>query len=66
MPNPEITDSDLLSAEELAKKLKRHYRTVLRWARDGLIPVEERIGRGHIRFKYSAVKAQMQANSIRI
>ncbi len=62
---PDATDSEaLISASELAKKLKRHPGTVSRWARLGLIP-SMRANKRSVFFRFSDVVKAMEAQKLK-
>ena len=53
--------SDLYTAEEIAEVLKVDPKTVLNWAKAGIIPEAFRVGRT-VRFSLEAVKASLDVN----
>lgn len=53
--------TDLYTAEEIAAFLKVDPKTVLNWAKDGIIPEAFRVGRT-VRFSQDAVKASLDVN----
>lgn len=53
-------DSSLLTAQELAERLRVEPNTIRRWARAGLIPVL-RLPRVGLRFEYAQVRAQLRS-----
>lgn len=50
-----------LTARQLAPQLGIHWQTVLRWAREGIIP-SHRGGANHIRFQLEEVRGKMREN----
>ena len=61
-PSPDIPSADLHTAEEIAAFLKVDPKTVLNWAKSGIIPEAFRVGRT-VRFSLDAVKASLNLNS---
>lgn len=55
------TPADLYTAEEIAEYLKVDPKTVLNWAKSGIIPEAFRLGRT-VRFSLEAVKACLDVN----
>ena len=52
-----------LTAKQLALQLGIHWQTVLRWAREGIIPAQ-RGGGNYIRFDLSEVRQAMKENGV--
>ena len=61
-PSPDIPSAALHTAEEIAAFLKVDPKTVLNWAKSGIIPEAFRVGRT-VRFSLDAVKASLNLNS---
>jgi excisionase family DNA binding protein len=63
MPSPpsDPPSADLHTAEEMAAFLKVDPKTVLNWAKDGVIPEAFRVGRT-VRFSMDAVKTSLDLN----
>lgn len=59
---PGDVPEDLHTAEEVAEYLKVDPKTVLNWAKNGIIPEAFRVGRT-VRFSIEAVKASLDVNS---
>lgn len=60
---PGDVPEDLHTAEEVAEYLKVDPKTVLNWAKDGIIPEAFRVGRT-VRFSIEAVKASLDVNCV--
>jgi excisionase family DNA binding protein len=59
---PDTPAEDIVTAEELASRLKVDPHTVLNWAKAGIIPEAFRVGRT-VRFSLDAVKASLDLNN---
>lgn len=55
---------DLITAQELASKLRVRLTTIRRWTRDGLIP-SIRLSEKVVRYDYAEVHAQIRARGTR-
>lgn len=60
---PGVVPQDLHTAEEVAEYLKVDPKTVLNWAKSGIIPEAFRVGRT-VRFSLEAVKASLNVNTV--
>jgi predicted DNA-binding transcriptional regulator AlpA len=52
-----------LTAKEVGKAIGQHPKTILSWARQGIIPYAEKATQAYVRFKLSEVRAALKQNA---
>lgn len=56
------TPKKLLTARQLSEELGQHYKTILKWAREGQIPIAARVGQNYLRFDLDKVNQRIEEN----